>query len=112
VAAGVGFAPGLAVGRSVTFGATALDPDCFALDFGVEAGLAVRVGLAADAGAAVVSTAADAGVEPAPAVAGVGAVPAQPATASASQTARAKPRRRCGPLSVVTDHGGKRRAGF
>ena len=89
-------AVGFAVGRAVVLGAIALDPGCVALDFGVEAGFAVRVGLAADAGAGVVSTAADAGVEPAPTVAGVDAVPAQPATASASQTARTKPRPRCG----------------
>jgi hypothetical protein len=95
-APGVAVAVGFAVGRAVALGAIALDPGCFALDFGVEAGFAVRVGLAADAGAAVVSTAADAGVEPAPAVAGAGAVPAHPATASPSQTARTKPHRRCG----------------
>jgi hypothetical protein len=89
-------AVGFAVGRAVVLGAIALDPGCVALDFGVEAGFAVRVGLAADAGAAVVSTAVDAGVEPAPAVAGVDAVPAHPTTASASQTVRTKPRPRCG----------------
>jgi hypothetical protein len=89
-------AVGFAVGRAVTFGATALDPGGFALDFGVEAGVAVRVGLVAELGEENVPTAADAGVEPAPAMAGVGAVPAQPATATASQTATTAPRRRSG----------------
>jgi hypothetical protein len=89
-------AVGLVVGRAVTFGAIALDPGCFALDFGVEAGAAVRIRLAAELGAENVPTGADAGVEPAPIVAGVGAVPAQPATATASQAARMKSRRRYG----------------
>jgi hypothetical protein len=75
-------AVGFAVGRAVTFSAIALDPGCFALDFGPEAGAAARVGLADELGAEDVPTAADAGVEPAPTVAGVGAVPAQPATAN------------------------------
>ena len=73
---------GFAVGRAVTFGPTALDPGWFALDFGVAAGVAVRVGLAAELGAENVPTAADAGVELALALAGVGAVWAQPAAAT------------------------------